>query len=60
MKIEEKFKELKSRGEGAYMPHIYYGDPSPEFSQKEVETLTENGADFIEFGIPFSDPIAGG
>lgn len=60
IKIEEKFKELSSRGEGAYMPHIYYGDPFPRFSRREVEILAENGADFIEFGVPFSDPIADG
>lgn len=60
MKIEEKFMKLKERGEGAYMPHIYYGDPSPEFSRREIETLAENEADFIEFGVPFSDPTADG
>ncbi len=60
MRIEEKFRELKDRGEGAYMPHIYYGDPTPEFSREEIRVLSENGADFIEFGIPFSDPTADG
>ncbi|KXB01151.1 hypothetical protein AKJ45_00990 [candidate division MSBL1 archaeon SCGC-AAA261F19] len=60
MKIEEKFEELREREEGAFMAHIYYGDPSEEFSIKQVETLAENGADFIEFGIPFSDPTADG
>lgn len=60
MKIEEKFRELKEKAEGAYMPHIYYGDPSPEFSRKEIKILAENGADLIEFGIPFSDPTADG
>lgn len=60
MKIERKFEELKREEEGAYMPHIYYGDPSSEFSLKLVEILIENGADFLEFGIPFSDPTADG
>ncbi|KXB05995.1 hypothetical protein AKJ53_01615 [candidate division MSBL1 archaeon SCGC-AAA382F02] len=60
MKIEEKFRKLEDRNEGAYMPHIYYGDPTEEFSQKEVKILAENGADFLEFGIPFSDPTADG
>ena len=60
MKIEEKFEQLKEKGEGAYMPHIYYGDPNPEFSRKEIKKLAENGADLIEFGIPFSDPTADG
>ncbi|KXB00365.1 hypothetical protein AKJ41_04115 [candidate division MSBL1 archaeon SCGC-AAA259O05] len=60
MTIEEKFQELNGIGEGAYMPHIYYGDPSEEFSLRQVETLVESGADMIEFGIPFSDPTADG
>ncbi len=60
MKLEEKFQELKSKGEGAHMPHVYYGDPNEEFSLKLIETLVENGVDIIEFGIPFSDPTADG
>ncbi len=60
MEIEEKFRQLKERGEGAYMPHVYYGDPSEEFSIELIKTLVENGADILEFGIPFSDPIADG
>jgi tryptophan synthase alpha chain len=60
MEIDQKFLELKEKGEGAYMPHIYYGDPNEEFSLELVKTLVSNGADLIEFGIPFSDPIADG
>lgn len=60
MQIEEKFEELNEREEGAYMPHIYYGDPSEEFSREAVGVLAENGADLLEFGIPFSDPTADG
>ena len=60
MDLEEKFLELKERREGAHIPHVYYGDPNEEFSLKLIETLVENGADFIEFGIPFSDPTADG
>jgi len=60
MDLEEKFWELKERREGAHMPHVYYGDPNEEFSLKLIKTLVENGADFIEFGIPFSDPTADG
>jgi len=58
--LERKFKELKRKGEGAQMTHVYYGDPSEEFSLKLIETLAQNGADIIELGIPFSDPIADG
>lgn len=60
MKIGKKFEELKDRGEGAFMPHIYYGDPSEEFSLKLIDNLSRNGADLIELGIPFSDPTADG
>ena len=60
MDLEKKFQELKEKREGAYMAHIYYGDPSEEFSLRLVETLVENGADLIEFGIPFSDATADG
>ncbi len=57
MEIDQKFLELKEKSEGAYMPHIYYGDPNEEFSLELVKTLVSYGADLIEFGIPFSDPI---
>ncbi len=60
MDLEERFQELRGRGEGALMPHVYYGDPSPAFSEKLIGTLSMNGADIIEFGIPFSDPTADG
>ena len=60
MNLEDKFQELKIKGEGAHMPHVYFGDPNEEFSLKLIETLVENGADIVEFGIPFSDPTADG
>lgn len=60
MKINEKFQELEDKGEGAYMPHIYYGDPTEKFSISQVEALAGSGADLLEFGIPFSDPTADG
>jgi tryptophan synthase alpha chain len=60
MNLEDKFKELQNKGEGAHMPHVYYGDPHEEFSLRLIETLVENGADILEFGIPFSDPTADG
>lgn len=60
MNLEEKFRELKDRREGAHMPHVYYGDPNEEFSLKLIKNLVENGADLMEFGIPFSDPTADG
>jgi tryptophan synthase alpha chain len=60
MDLTNKLEQLKEQGEGVHMPHVYYGDPSPAFSEKLVMTLAGNGADLIEFGIPFSDPTADG
>ncbi|MEM4354200.1 MAG: tryptophan synthase subunit alpha [Candidatus Caldarchaeum sp.] len=61
MEIEELFEKCRNTsGEGVHMAHVYYGDPCEDFSQKLIQTLAENGADMIEFGIPFSDPIADG
>ncbi len=60
MKLEDKFSELKETKEGALMAHIYYGDPSEEFSQKLIGVLCSSGVDILEFGIPFTDPIADG
>ncbi len=60
MDLEEKFRELNRRREGAHMAHVYYGDPNEEFSIELIETLAKSGADIVEFGIPFSDPIADG
>jgi len=42
------------------MTHFYYGDISPEFSQKLALTLMEAGADILEIGIPYSDPVCDG
>jgi len=58
--LREKFEELKGRNEGAYMAHVYYGDPNEEFSKKLIKTLAENGVDMLELGIPFTDPTADG
>lgn len=60
MELASKLQELREKGEGAHMPHVYYGDPSMEFSRRLISTLSENGADILEFGIPFSDPTADG
>ncbi|MEM2137630.1 MAG: tryptophan synthase subunit alpha [Candidatus Anstonellaceae archaeon] len=46
--------------EAAFMPYVCCGDPNEKFTVKLVKALVENGADAIEFGIPFSDPIADG
>lgn len=60
MKISEKFRELKSKKEGALIAYICAGDPSPEATKEYVEALARGGADIIELGLPFSDPVADG
>jgi len=47
-------------GNPIYMAHVYYGDPNEKFSVELIKTLCNNGVDIIEFGIPFSDPVADG
>ena len=54
------FATLAARREGAYIPFVTLGDPDGEESLAILHTLAENGADALELGIPFSDPIADG
>ncbi len=42
------------------MTHLYYGDPSKEFSIKLAKTLVAAGADILEIGVPYSDPVCDG
>ena len=56
----EMFKNVKNRNEGAFIPFIVAGDPNFETSLEIVQKYVENGADAIEIGFPFSDPIADG
>jgi tryptophan synthase alpha chain len=60
MSIDERFRELRRRGEGALIGYVTGGDPSLKISQQIVETIAQVGADIIEIGVPFSDPIADG
>lgn len=59
-KIEEKFAELVARREKALILYFTAGDPSMEELPGIVAALEQGGADLIEIGIPFSDPIADG
>jgi tryptophan synthase alpha chain len=54
------FRELSARSEGALVPFVMLGDPDPATSLAIIRTLVDNGADALELGIPFSDPIADG
>ncbi|HXV46413.1 MAG TPA: tryptophan synthase subunit alpha [Nitrososphaera sp.] len=59
-RISEKFAELARRGERALICYVVAGYPDIKTSQKVIESLVKGGADIIEIGIPFSDPIADG
>lgn len=54
------FNNLILRKEGCFVPFIVLGDPSIKISLKIVELIVNSGADAIEIGIPFSDPMADG
>ncbi len=60
MKISEKFRELNNRKEGALIAYFCTGDPAPQETKEYVEALIRGGADIIELGLPFSDPVADG
>src|ERR1051325_3172560 len=59
-RIEKTFAELKTAGRKAFIPYITTGDPSIETTLQLVFALEKAGADLIELGVPFSDPIADG
>jgi len=54
------FETLQSKNESAYIPFVTVGDPDIATSEAIINCLVESGADALELGIPFSDPIADG
>lgn len=59
-RYDQLFRRLAERKEGAFVPFVTLGDPTPELSLQIVDALIEGGADALELGIPFSDPLADG
>ena len=59
-RIEARFKQLKSQGRKALIPYVTAGDPNPHVTVGLMHAMVESGADIIELGIPFSDPMADG
>ena len=59
-RIDAIFRALKERGEKALIPFITAGDPDLQTTEALALTLAALGADLIELGIPFSDPLADG
>ena len=59
-RITQAFARCKETNRAAFIPFIMGGDPSFEKTAALLDALAENGADIIEMGIPFSDPMADG
>ncbi len=58
--ISEHFQTLRKRNQCALIPFITAGDPNLETTAEALRILDRNGADFIELGVPYSDPLADG
>jgi tryptophan synthase alpha chain len=59
-RIAERFQSLKANGRKALIPYITAGDPVPRVTVPLLHALVEAGADIVELGVPFSDPMADG
>ena len=59
-RFEKRFSELRSAGRHAFVPFVVLGDPDFETSLEIIRTLIASGADALELGFAFSDPIADG
>lgn len=59
-RIQSVFQRLQASGRRALIPFITAGDPDPELTVPLMHALVESGADIIELGVPFSDPMADG
>ena len=59
-RIATKFSEIAIAGRKALIPFITAGDPNPDFTVPLMHAMVSAGADIIELGVPFSDPMADG
>jgi tryptophan synthase alpha chain len=59
-RIDETFARLRSSGQTGLVTYVTAGDPDADRSAAILRTLDESGADILEVGIPFSDPLADG
>ncbi len=59
-RYNKMFTRLAAANQGAFVPFVMIGDPDLDTSLEIIQTLIDNGADALELGIPFSDPIADG
>src|SRR3990170_1537560 len=59
-RIDARFAELKKEGRSAFVTFLMAGDPDPETALAIIKALPKAGADIIEIGMPFTDPMADG
>ena len=59
-RISKKFEDIQSANKKALIPFFTAGDPSAELTVKLMHLMVKAGADVIELGVPFSDPMADG
>lgn len=59
-RIRDRFAQLRQAGRKALIPYLTAGDPNPEFTVPLMHAMVEAGADILELGVPFSDPMAEG
>lgn len=59
-RIDAAFARCRGEGRAALVTYVMAGDPDPETSLKVLEALPRSGADIVEFGLPFTDPMADG
>jgi tryptophan synthase alpha chain len=59
-RIEKRFAELAEQAKKGLIPFITAGDPNPQLTVPLMHAMVEAGADLIELGVPFSDPMADG
>lgn len=59
-RYQAMFERLDAADEGAFVPFVTLGDPNPEQSLEVIDALIAGGADALELGFPFSDPVADG
>ncbi len=58
--LRRTFERIRAEGRAALVPYLTVGDPSPDATVAFARALVEGGADVLELGIPFSDPLADG
>src|SRR5919112_367431 len=59
-RIEARFQKCRQEGRAALVTYVMAGDPDPETSLQILRSLPKAGADIVEFGLPFTDPMADG